>query len=36
VQDGVGEIDLIPAKVYKLGPPQALRENSTICGSAIH
>jgi len=26
VQDGVGEIDLIPAQVYKLGRPQAVAE----------
>jgi hypothetical protein len=26
VQDGVGEIDLIPTQVYKLGRPQAVAE----------
>jgi hypothetical protein len=35
VQDGVGEIDLIPTEVYKLGRPQAVAEGDKDHGGIL-
>jgi hypothetical protein len=34
VQDGVGEIDLIPTQVYKLGRPQTVAEGDASTSDA--